>query len=155
MKTESILPTLYSLNSIFLVVEQLLTQLHTDAIPKHSFDYATEASRITLTGPDGQLIAHITSDDIDGLDQVDRELLKVLENSMNDRFKIWGMVYPQRKMSADAGMNAKTELQLEQILGEMCGDLDRALRYLEKINKKASEAYQRHIAFVCEKFRTS
>lgn len=152
------IPTLRSLNSILLIVEQLFPKIHAlkgtqGTLPTRRF-FSTDGTEMVLFNTNLEVVARITSVDIDELHPVDRDLLKVLEDSMNDRFEIWAKVYPGRGMSPDQFINAQTAQRLKQILNEMCGDLRHALRYLEKLNKEFKENYQRHIQFICEYVRS-
>ncbi len=90
----------------------------------------------------------ITPDDFKNLSENDQRLIKALEDAMQRNYRLWTTVYPQRNASPDPLVNARIDAQLDQIAKDMCGDLERILRFLESLGKQLQDHYA-SIRFVC------
>ena len=101
-----------------------------------------------LVRREGQVVDQITANDLQKLDENSRALIGALEQSMQKKFRLWTIVYPQRDTSPDPLRNAQVEEQLTDLAKGMCSDLDKIFRYLDSIGKYLEDHYN-HVRSIC------
>ena len=119
---------------------------------RHSVLAKREGDQI-LFQRDGKTIETITADELAMLDETSQDLIRVYEESMRNKFKIWKKVYPQRDASTDPIHSAKVEQQLTELAKGFCADLGRILQYLESIGKHLEDHYS-DVRFVCREIES-
>lgn len=105
--------------------------------------------RMMIEGENGKIVAKehgrqvkvITGPDLEKMSPDLLDHVRVYEASAKVNYEIWKAVYPQRNASTDAVVNAKIELQLRRIVGDMKGDLDGILRFLETAGIQLDDHY--------------
>ena len=77
----------------------------------------------------------------------DLRLIKTYESKMSEYFDLWEKVYEEKDASNDALANAKTEKQLNKLIGKMRGELLGILSFLEQIGVNLDDHYMhiRHL----------
>jgi hypothetical protein len=149
------LSTLTAVSTVLNIVDKVAAQIQRfrkkesepAAEKPHEVVAQKEDGKI-LVKREGKVVEQITAADLQKLDENSRALIGALEQSMQKKFKLWTVVYPQRDTSPDPLRNAQVEEQLNDLAKGMCSDLGKIFRYLDRIEKYLEDHYQ-HVRAVC------
>lgn len=97
----------------------------------------------------GAELQRITADDLRNLPATQLRHITVLEQSMENHYKIWAKVYPALALEDSPVRKAKIELQLEDIIRGMGRDLEGTLSFLESCGLYLDDHYM-HIRYLVQ-----
>ena len=147
--------TLSALSSVLNIIDKVAGQIQRfrrkepePPVEKPHKVVAQKEDGKILVRREGQVVEQITANDLQKLDENSRALIGALERSMQKKFKLWTVVYPQRDSSPDPLRNAQVEQQLDDLASGMCSELEKIFRYLDSIGKYLEDHYQ-HVRGIC------
>lgn len=92
----------------------------------------------------------ITADDLKRLDPNSQMLIKTHEIRMETNFQIWSKTYSQLPLEISPISKARTEIQLKNILDEICVDLKEIITFLLRLGKHLDDHYMT-FRYICNK----
>jgi hypothetical protein len=78
----------------------------------------------------------VAKSDIDQLDEDSKRLIIGLGESVQRNFKIWSAAWPKRDQSADPVVNARVEVQLDELQDTFCADFTKLRNVVEKMGRR-------------------
>ncbi len=79
----------------------------------------------------------------------DLQLIKTLEASMDNRYKIWSAVYPKFSIEVNPIAKSQLELQLDDTLKQMCSEYQHILGFIKKCGYRLNDHYN-HVDYICK-----
>lgn len=155
------LTTLTAVATVFKIIDSISGQLSRfskkkpdpEEEPVHSVLAKQEGDRI-LVRQHGNVVATITTEDLDKLNSDNRDLVDTLEKSMRGKFRLWKTLYPQRDKSPDLLQNAQLDDELDKLAKEFCADLKKIFRFLDQIGVHLEDHYS-DVRFVCDELESN
>ena len=122
-------------------VTRLLTKRDAGAMPVEHRVIIKQEGADLVSRHQGREKQRITAADLAKLPEPMLRHVMAHEKSMENHHKVWASVYPQLALETNAVTKARTELQLQEIVRAMKGDLVAILRFLEAAGLQLDDHY--------------
>lgn len=104
---------------------------------------------IVITNKAGDIYDKITVEDFERLDAHSQQLIKTLEESVNNNYERWRRVYSTRSVLENVNASEALKGEVDAIARQMCSDYKHILNYFHRIGKHP-ENYYKHVGFICD-----